>query len=71
MNHLDKHAAVLEGVETISRCLLWSCTAEKTFLPLAGETSAQLEHCFLQLYKNMLLFLAYTQRFLSRNSKSQ
>ena len=69
MNNLDKHAAVLEGIERISYFLVWS-KIEESSLAVPYEAHAQLESDFVQLYTVMLAFMARCIRFL-RNKPRQ
>ncbi|TKA63807.1 hypothetical protein B0A55_11845, partial [Friedmanniomyces simplex] len=63
MNSLEKHAAVLEGIERMSYYLVWS-RIEESYLIVPSTSSAQLEGEFIQLYTVMLTFMARSIRFL-------
>lgn len=68
MNNLEKHAAVLEGIEKISYYLLWS-RIEEACLAVPFEARAQLEVDFVQLYTTILTFTARSLRFLRSKSR--
>lgn len=63
MNNLEKHAAVLEGIEKMSYYIVWS-RIEEIYLTLPSDSNAQLEDEFIKLYTNMLTFMARCIRFL-------
>lgn len=63
MNNVEKHAAVLEGIETISYYLVWS-KIEEACLAIPFDAHAQLELAFIQLYTTILTFTARSLRFL-------
>lgn len=69
MSNLDKHAAVLEGIEKMSYYLVWS-KIEESNLAIPYKAHAQLESDFVQLYTIMLKFMARCIRFL-RNKPRQ
>ncbi|KAF2722899.1 hypothetical protein K431DRAFT_311310 [Polychaeton citri CBS 116435] len=58
VNNLDKHATVLEGIESTSHDLLWSKVAEEIFLQVPNAAHDQLEQRFIELYQSLLIFLA-------------
>lgn len=68
MNNVEKHAAVLEGIETISFYLVWS-KIEEACLAVPFEAHAQLELAFIQLYTMILTFTARSLRFLCNKSR--
>ena len=68
LNNVEKHAAVLEGVETISFYLVWS-KIEEACLAVPFEAHAQLELAFIQLYTTILTFTARSLRFLCNKSR--
>lgn len=69
MNNLDKHTAVLEGIEKISYYLVWS-KIEESSLAVPYDAHDQLERDFIQLYTAMFTFMARCIRFL-RNKPRQ
>lgn len=68
LNNIEKHAAVLEGIEKISYYLVWS-RIEEANLAIPFDAHDQLELAFIQLYTTMLTFTARSLRFLSNKSR--
>lgn len=68
INNLEKHAAVLEGVERISYYLVWT-KIEERHLAISFEAQDQLQADFVKLYKVMLEFMARSIRFLRDKRK--
>nr|POE77557.1 hypothetical protein CFP56_09204 [Quercus suber] len=63
LSNLEKHAAVLEGIEKISFYIVWS-RIEESNLAFPYDAHAQLEGHFVELYTVMLAFMARCIRFL-------
>ncbi|KJX98386.1 hypothetical protein TI39_contig414g00007 [Zymoseptoria brevis] len=68
MNNIDKHAAVLEGLEKITYLLAWS-KIEEGNLSISYGAHDHLEKDFVPLYTHMLEFLARSIRFLRSKTK--
>lgn len=63
IDNIEKHAAVLEGIEKISYYLVWS-RIEEANLVIPFDAHDQLELVFIQLYTTILTFTARSLRFL-------
>lgn len=68
MSNIEKHAAVLEGIEKISYYLVWG-RIEETNLAVPFDAHDQLELVFIQLYTTMLTFTARSLRYLRKKSR--
>lgn len=68
MDNIEKHAAVLEGIEKISYYLVWS-RIEEANLTVPFDAHDQLELVFIQLYTTILTFTARSLRFLRKKPR--
>lgn len=66
MNDIDKHAAVLSGIDTVTQTLLWAKIQARLYLSADFEAKSQLEKSFEQLYFHILCFLSATIRFMKK-----
>jgi hypothetical protein len=68
MNNLDKHAAVLGGIEKITYYIVWARIEEGNLL-IPYSAHDHLETAFVELYGVILTFIARSIRFLQNRSR--
>lgn len=70
MQDVRRYAAVVEGIENVSKIITYYRIMESIYFRGHFKTTEEAKNALVDLYASILLFLAKAQRYLSQNSIS-